>query len=317
MRPALLMLLLAPTGARSHELECNDVNVVSLTRNFAQRVCCLQLGETCGEYFPTTCRSPACARVILQVGAACLPWMRNDSVWAPKASALTRDLDAAVTMCAETPRPAEVALYMTNYTNSVDMQLGSPGTAIYDGFAENIGGDYIDYRHVLRVSATAPLWTRLQLQTLCLGGRDDSVFIYDGNDTEAPLVARYLGCGVNSAVANSSIVNSTVIGTGSTLTIKLVFDTAYSEPVEFSLLADSYCSSNSDCGTHGSCGGAGRCECRDQYQGPACSDSQCVGVDCGHGSCADASCNCEPGWDGKSCARATGCDTSPSCGHGR
>lgn len=79
------------------------------------------------------------------------------------------------------------------------------------------------------------------------------------------------------------------------------------------------------CG-HGSCRVSGithTCECESGWDGFSCERATgCDGTPCGsHGSCSPQggkhTCECASGWSGEQdCAHATGCDASPDCGHG-
>ncbi|MEM9459225.1 MAG: hypothetical protein AAGF11_33915 [Myxococcota bacterium] len=58
---------------------------------------------------------------------------------------------------------------------------------------------------------------------------------------------------------------------------------------------------------HGTCSAQGTCDCDPGWEGPTCAQNidDCVDVDCGQGTCVDDvdafACACDPGWEGQTC----------------
>ena len=293
--PAALLLLgssLAPAAAGASTepagaIDCTSQYELFTAFTFIKGVCCDQLGETCplGAQLPSTCRVPACAHAVNVVANGCLPWLAQKAqAWL---QSFAQQLSSAKKSChAVSPTPGTIVL--SNYTEY----------EVPNACDREVAGGKLEHQEtwldVVTLVAPKPFVLQLTIHSLWLPS-GDSVSVFDGDYTSNHMMVHMKG---------TTKPTQAIYSLSGMMYLRLLTNKAGSVE-SFSATVVCGCRSDSACGAHGSCV-KGICSCIGGYTGYACTDSTCVGIDCGsHGKCdgksGKATCVCEKGWSGAKC----------------
>ena len=262
-------------GAPPPPLSCKDQGEMFHLFTFMQGVCISQLNEAprpFGGPYPMTCRSADCARAIHRISVAC----EHLLTVTPFLGGYKAQLRALTTLCAKQAVLPSPLFSLTNSSLASTVRPVCQGEIIDRGWNQSISSVQ---RFDLTILAPPGHRTRLHFATLWLP-KGVSLHIFDGDSSSSRELV---------ALSGTTLPSQDLTATKGAIHMQLLVDApdSYTMPMALGSKIECTCVDDRGCAPHGLCDRAsGRCACSGGYIGPTCSDSSCIGVDCGpHGNC--------------------------------
>ncbi len=261
----------------------------------AKSVCCDDLHEQCDDskWFPDTCNSVGCARVVDIVSQSCAATFAVDGFFR---TAFKPSLDLVVAECVAAPR-TQVDHAPTYVITDPQIQV-SPITTCHGRLVDGATSVFPPARSgqdAVVLQAPKGMQMRVSAETMYFSPHAN-IRVYDGPDQTAPELGILRGTTLDAREFVSS--------TGVLRVLRAVdLDDDAGLPLVFSLTIGCVCKDGDNCGHHATCV-AGMCQCDSGYSGATCDVvvDPCDGLDCGlHGRCADGTCQCDSGYSGATC----------------